>query len=185
MADLKMNQFPDGQLSNTQMLVGYDPYASASGERKYSAVNLISYLTGALPFVTNSNPTINGILTLNGDMHFSGGGIVTSQGDVYQVARGRWLSADMAKLDDAWNKANAAQSAADQAAISASQAATSASSASANAATSTSAATTATQAANSATGSATTAQAWASQPTGTIQGSSSYSSLYSAGQSQY
>ncbi|WP_244911991.1 SPRY domain-containing protein [Burkholderia aenigmatica] len=185
MADLKMNQFPDGQLSNTQMLVGYDPYASASGERKYSAVNLISYLTGALPFVTNSNPTINGILTLNGDMHFSGGGIVTSQGDVYQVARGRWLSADMAKLDDAWNKANAAQSAADQAAISASQAATSASSASANAATSTSAATTATQAANSATGSATMAQAWASQPTGTIQGSSSYSSLYYAGQSQY
>ncbi|WP_244143034.1 SPRY domain-containing protein [Burkholderia multivorans] len=185
MADLKMNQFPDGQLSDTQMLVGYDPYAAASGERKYSAVNLVSYLTGALPFIGNANPTINGILTLNGDIHFSGGAIVTSLGDLYQVGRGKWLSADMAKLDDAWNKASAAQSAADQAAVSAAQAATSASSASANAATASSAATTATQAQTSASGSATAAQAWASQPTGTVQGTSSYSSLYYAGQSQY
>ncbi|HHT8991157.1 TPA: SPRY domain-containing protein [Burkholderia cenocepacia] len=185
MADLKMNQFPDGQLADNQMIVGYDPYASASGERKYSATNLVSYLTNALPFIGNYNPTINGILTLTGDIHFSGGGIVTTLGDVYQVARARWLSQDMAKLDDAWNLANASQGAANQAAASAAQAAASASSAASNATTASNAATTASSASTSATQAATVAQAWAAQPTGTVNGTPNYSALYYAGQSQY
>ncbi|MDR8091083.1 MAG: hypothetical protein V4807_12290 [Burkholderia gladioli] len=60
MADLKMNQFADGQLSATMMLVGYDPAANTAGERKFVGTNLVSFLTGALPFASNSNPTING-----------------------------------------------------------------------------------------------------------------------------
>ncbi|MDN7611269.1 SPRY domain protein [Burkholderia cepacia] len=185
MADLKMNQFLDGQLADNQMLVGYDPYASANGERKYSAVNLVSYLTGALPFIGNYNPTINGILTMTGDIHFSGGGIVTTQGDVYQVGRQRWLSQDMAKLDDAWNKANATQGAADQAAASAAAAAASASGAAAASTTAATAATTASTAATTATQASTLAQAWAAQPSGTVNGTPNYSALYYASQSQY
>ncbi|WP_321948164.1 SPRY domain-containing protein [Burkholderia cenocepacia] len=186
MPDLKMNQFPDGQLSSTQYIVGYDPGAASLGERRYSATNLISYLTGALPFMTSTNPTMNGNVSMSGgDITFAEGGQYTRMGDVYQVARGHWLSQDMAKLDDAWNKATAGQASADAAARSAAAAAASASSASNNAATSTTNAATAATAATGASNSATLAQAWAAQPAGPVNGTPNYSALYYASQSQY
>ncbi|MFP3798428.1 SPRY domain-containing protein [Paraburkholderia sp. SIMBA_027] len=85
------------------------------------------------------------------------------------------VSVDLAQLADSVNQAN----------IAVSQAQTYATSASTSSGTATTEATTATNAANNAAGSATVAQAWASQETGVVQGTSLYSARYYSTQSQY
>ncbi|WP_175660584.1 hypothetical protein [Burkholderia ambifaria] len=51
----------------------------------------------------------SGTLWLGGNLGFKNGGTLNGDGNLFMTWRQRWLSDDMAKMDDAWNKANDAQ----------------------------------------------------------------------------
>ncbi|OMY46488.1 hypothetical protein AQ843_29395 [Burkholderia pseudomallei] len=51
----------------------------------------------------------SGSLWLGGNVSFKNGGSLNGDGNLFMSWRQRWLSDDMAKMDDAWNKANDAQ----------------------------------------------------------------------------
>ncbi|KVN31721.1 hypothetical protein WT11_01100 [Burkholderia stagnalis] len=55
------------------------------------------------------NAAFNGSLNVGTNLVFRNKGQINGDGNVFMTWRGRWLSDDMGKLDDAWNKANDAQ----------------------------------------------------------------------------
>ncbi|KVH64500.1 hypothetical protein WS89_04240 [Burkholderia sp. MSMB1072] len=82
---------------------GYDSWTYLRA-RDGGGLEVINSAYNGVPWnVSNDGETWQG-----GNLHV-GGATLQTDGNLWQGYRGRWLSDDMGKLDDAWNKANDAQ----------------------------------------------------------------------------
>jgi len=130
--DARSNITLNGAVSITQRLNLFqgDPMTGAHGEvflkRAGDGAGMFvrgwhNQDTAGIQFVNNAynaivgyvddvgNASFNGNLNVGIGLVFRNKGQINGDGNVFMTWRGRWLSDDMGKLDDAWNKANDAQ----------------------------------------------------------------------------
>ncbi|HDR8989930.1 TPA: hypothetical protein QDA93_002541 [Burkholderia vietnamiensis] len=130
--DARSNITLNGAVSITQRLNLFqgDPLTGAHGElflkRAGDGAGMFvrgwhNQDTAGIQFINNAynaivgsvddvgNASLNGSVSVGGNLVFRNKGQINGDGNVFMAWRGRWLSDDMGKLDDAWNKANDAQ----------------------------------------------------------------------------